>query len=77
LLTAKSTHFLFCFRAGCSLHLTQAFHRAYPLTSSSTIYSRPSAPGFVLAQGNIGKNIKDELDLYFSSTAGQDWTQVK
>uniref|UniRef100_F6V4V0 VPS10 domain-containing protein n=1 Tax=Ciona intestinalis TaxID=7719 RepID=F6V4V0_CIOIN len=63
-------------RSGCSLHLTQAFHQAYPSTRSNPIFSVPSAPGFVLGQGNIGKSIRTDPSLFFSDSAGRHWTNI-
>uniref|UniRef100_H2YHN0 VPS10 domain-containing protein n=1 Tax=Ciona savignyi TaxID=51511 RepID=H2YHN0_CIOSA len=63
-------------RDGCSLHLTQKFHHAYPSTRSNPIFTLPSAPGFIIAQGNVGKNIVTDPALYFSSSAGKQWNQI-
>ena len=49
----------------------------YGLSGASPILSKPSAPGFVLAQGNIGNSREYELEVYFSSTGGRDWAQVR
>nr|CAB3266484.1 sortilin-related receptor-like [Phallusia mammillata] len=65
-------------RDGCSLHLTQEFHHIYPNSRATPIYSQPSAPGFVFAQGDYGKTLKSSApDLFFSRNAGKSWRKMQ
>ena len=59
-----------------SLHLTQEFSRLYPGARNVPILSRESAPGIVMATGIIGKSLKDNPDVFVSSSAGYEWKPV-
>ncbi|XP_062570173.1 LOW QUALITY PROTEIN: sortilin-related receptor-like [Saccostrea cucullata] len=56
-----------------SLHVTQEFSRLYPGARNIPILSRESAPGIVLATGVIGTRLKNQPDVYVSSSAGYQW----
>ncbi|XP_012935564.1 sortilin-related receptor [Aplysia californica] len=60
----------------CSLHLTQEFHRLYPTSQTSTILSKDSAPGLVIASGMLGTSLNADADVFVSSDAGFKWRMV-
>ncbi len=41
------------------------------------VYTNPSAPGYILANGNVGSNLQTLGDTYFSDDAGLTWAQVR
>ena len=78
----KKKHFSRCvsflLQTNCSLHLTQKFDKLYYASRSSSILSRASAPGLLIATGNVGNHIHIDKDvgIYVSSNAGYNWHQV-
>lgn len=66
-----------CLLPDCALNLhMELSHRAAAMRFSP-VYSSPSAPGFILASGNLGARLNNAPDMYFSENAGIDWVQVR
>ncbi|KAI1886816.1 hypothetical protein AGOR_G00199700 [Albula goreensis] len=64
-----------CILPFCSLHL-HLFMPESPYTSGS-ISSRSSAPGIIVATGNIGTELSfSNVGMYISSDAGNNWRQI-
>lgn len=60
----------------CALHLSQRFCQLYPVTRSVNIMSSKTAPGVIMATGNIGKNMKGLPCVFISRDAGQTWKMI-
>ncbi|XP_050504155.1 sortilin-related receptor-like isoform X9 [Diabrotica virgifera virgifera] len=63
-------------RRNCSLHLSQKFNQLLPDTRSVGILSSKSAPGFIMATGVLGENLKNQYGIYISSDGGVTWRQT-
>ena len=61
---------------GCSLHLSQQLSKKFPTTRSIPILSSKSAPGIVMATGNMGMRLHHRSDVFISADAGLSWHQV-
>ena len=48
----------------------------YPGSRSSPILSKASAPGIIMATGVVGESLKDDVDVFVSTTAGNSWYNV-
>lgn len=58
----------------CSLHL-----KGRTDTNGNPIYSAESAPGLIIATGNVGlylENKEENLNTYLSSDGGHTWTEI-
>ena len=62
----------------CSLHLVQEFDRVSSTIRARPIVSRKSAPGLILATGNMGNKIHvdETAGIYMSTDAGWSWRHV-
>ncbi|CAH1280545.1 unnamed protein product [Diabrotica balteata] len=60
----------------CSLHLSQKFNQLLPDTKSVGIFSSKSAPGFIMATGVLGNNLKSQYAVYISLDGGVTWRQT-
>ena len=56
----------------CSLHL-QMYSTDF---SRLGVYSRSSAPGIIIAHGNYGQSLSQDVDLYISRDGGLRWEQT-
>ena len=56
----------------CSLHL-QMYSTDF---SRLGVYSRASAPGIIIAHGNYGQSLSQDVDLYISRDGGLRWEQT-
>ena len=63
-------------KASCSLHLSQQLSKRFPTTRSIPILSSKSAPGIVMATGNMGSRLHHRSDVFISADAGLSWHQV-
>uniref|UniRef100_A0A6P7GQQ3 Sortilin-related receptor-like isoform X2 n=1 Tax=Diabrotica virgifera virgifera TaxID=50390 RepID=A0A6P7GQQ3_DIAVI len=63
-------------RRNCSLHLSQKFNQLFSDTRSVGILSSKSAPGFIMATGVLGENLKNQYGIYISSDGGVTWRQT-
>ncbi|XP_035258745.1 VPS10 domain-containing receptor SorCS3 isoform X1 [Anguilla anguilla] len=64
-----------CILPFCSLHLH--LHMAENPYTSGSICSRSSAPGIIVATGNIGSELSfNNIGMYISSDAGNNWRQI-
>ena len=60
----------------CSLHVGQLFSMYDPRTEMSTVVSKESAPGLIVATGSLGETFKGYTALYVSVDAGMNFYQV-
>jgi len=62
--------------SNCSLHLSQEYTKLHRYIRHQPIYSKESAPGFIIASGTVGASLKNRVDVFFSRDAGFTWKQV-
>ena len=70
-----------CHSDDCELHLHGASHwqRGTWKTRLGSVYSQPSAPGVVLATGNVGEYLSGDAQIvntFLSRDAGATWTEI-
>lgn len=58
----------------CSLHFAQKFSEY--VSYSTSVISAGSAPGYILATGNLGKKLGFRNNVYLSSNGGKNWKEV-
>lgn len=65
----------------CELHLHGASHwqRGTWNTRLGSVYSQPSAPGVIIATGNVGEYLSEDphsVNTYLSRDAGATWSEI-
>lgn len=60
----------------CGLNLDLEYASRLLRQRFDPVISRTSAPGFILANGNVGKSINTDVGVYMSSDAGYTWTDT-
>ncbi|XP_065643825.1 sortilin-related receptor isoform X5 [Hydra vulgaris] len=65
-----------CPTDGCSLHISQEFAFHNPYTRFTPPYSKKSAPGFIIATGNVGESLKSSPSVFFSRDGGISWKKI-
>uniref|UniRef100_A0A7M5UK89 VPS10 domain-containing protein n=1 Tax=Clytia hemisphaerica TaxID=252671 RepID=A0A7M5UK89_9CNID len=60
----------------CALQLSQEFGFHNPYTRFTPIYSKKSAPGFILATGNVGPYLNSTPNVFLSTDAGISWRKI-
>eukprot|EP00048_Salpingoeca_helianthica_P015140 m.225251 g.225251 ORF g.225251 m.225251 type:complete len:792 (+) comp16652_c0_seq1:17-2392(+) len=64
-----------CDLPDCSLNFHMQFSHLNPRMRIPPVYSTPSAPGYLLANGNLGGTLFNGGQAYFSADAGLTWEQ--
>ena len=56
--------------------MAQMMSRKFPITRSIPILTSASAPGVILASGNVGQTLQHKTSVFLSADAGLSWHQV-
>jgi hypothetical protein len=61
---------------GCALNLDLEYASHLLRQRFDPVISRKSAPGFIIANGNVGKSINTDVAVYVSRDAGYTWSST-